>query len=96
MAPSTARRIIGLRGELAGQDLDIGQVMIAWHLHREVLPVASTSTIRRILNTAGLITPSQGIGLARPTFGFKQHSPMKPGSQNSLIGAWQMEAKWVS
>ena len=54
-AASTADRIIALRGELTGQGLDAGPVTIAWHLQREGLPVPSTSTIRRILVTAGLV-----------------------------------------
>jgi transposase InsO family protein len=32
-------------------------VTIAWHLEREALRVPSTSTIRRVLHQAGLITP---------------------------------------
>lgn len=51
------QRIIELRGALTGQGLDAGPVTIAWHLEREHLPAPSTSTIRRILHTAGLITP---------------------------------------
>lgn len=50
-------RIVSLRQQLAGQGLDAGPVTIAWHLEREGLRVPSTSTIRRILHTAGLITP---------------------------------------
>ena len=38
--------------------LDAGPVTIAWHLEQDGLPVPSTSTIRRILHTAGLITPN--------------------------------------
>lgn len=50
-------RIIALRRELTATGLDAGPVTIAWHLQQEGLPVPSTSTIRRILHTAGLITP---------------------------------------
>src|SRR5690554_6781631 len=50
-------RIVSLRQQLVGQGLDAGPVTIAWHLEREGLRVPSTSTIRRILHTAGLITP---------------------------------------
>ena len=56
-SPATAERIIQLRGWLSGKGLDAGPVTIAWHLEREGLPVPSTSTIRRILTTAGLIIP---------------------------------------
>lgn len=50
-------RIISLRQQLTGQGLDAGPVTIAWHLERERHTPPSTSTIRRILHTAGLITP---------------------------------------
>jgi transposase InsO family protein len=50
-------RIVELRTELTAQGLDAGPVTIAWHLGRESLPVPSTSTIRRILHAAGLVTP---------------------------------------
>ena len=50
-------RIVALRTELAGRGLDAGPVTIAWHLGREGLAVPSTSTIRRILHAAGLVTP---------------------------------------
>ena len=47
-------RILDLRGELVTAGLDAGPVTIAWHLEREGLRPPSTSTIRRILHTAGL------------------------------------------
>ncbi|MBB2975169.1 transposase InsO family protein [Microbacterium endophyticum] len=50
-------RIITLRAELTTQGLDAGPVTIAWHLEHEQHTPPSTSTIRRILHTAGLITP---------------------------------------
>jgi transposase InsO family protein len=50
-------RVIALRGELRADGLDAGPVTIAWHLEREGLRAPSTSTIRRILHQAGLITP---------------------------------------
>jgi transposase InsO family protein len=56
--PETVRqRVIELRGQLTADGLDAGPVTIAWHLEREGLPAPSTSTIRRILHAAGLITP---------------------------------------
>jgi transposase InsO family protein len=51
-------RIVELRTELAGRGLDAGPVTIAWHLGEAGLQVPSTSTIRRILHDAGLITPA--------------------------------------
>lgn len=50
-------RIIELRVGLSADGCDAGPVTIAWHLEREGLRVPSTSTIRRILSRAGLITP---------------------------------------
>lgn len=50
-------RVVALRTELAAGGLDAGPVTIAWHLEREGLGVRSTSTIRRILHAAGLVTP---------------------------------------
>ena len=49
-------RIIELRRQLVADGCDAGPVTIAWHLEREGLRVPSTSTIRRILHQAGLIT----------------------------------------
>jgi transposase InsO family protein len=51
------QRVIELRRRLTADGLDAGPVTIAWHLEREGLPAPSTSTIRRILHAAGLITP---------------------------------------
>ncbi len=50
-------RIVALRTELTARELDAGPVTIAWHLQREGQPVPSTSTIRRVLHAAGLVTP---------------------------------------
>ena len=50
-------RILALRTQLTAGGLDGGPATIAWHLEREGLPVPSTSTIRRILNAAGLVVP---------------------------------------
>ncbi len=50
-------RVIELRRELTADGLDAGPVTIAWHLEQARLSAPSTSTIRRILHQAGLITP---------------------------------------
>ncbi len=50
-------RVVQLRQALTGAGTDAGPVTIAWHLRQEGLNAPSTSTIRRILHTAGLITP---------------------------------------
>ena len=49
-------RILALRASLTDAGLDAGPVTIAWHLEREGLQPPSTSTIRRILHTSGMIT----------------------------------------
>src|SRR4051794_35696246 len=51
-------RVLELRSQLTADGLDAGPVTIAWHLEREGLGPPSTSTIRRILHQAGLITPA--------------------------------------
>ncbi|MFI5260000.1 MAG: IS481 family transposase [Candidatus Limnocylindrales bacterium] len=50
-------RITALRVNLVARGLDAGPATIAWHLEREGLAVPSTSTVRRILGAAGLVTP---------------------------------------
>jgi transposase InsO family protein len=50
-------RIVSLRQWLTGKGLDAGPATIAWHLEQEGLHSPSTSTIRRILHTAGLVIP---------------------------------------
>lgn len=50
-------RIIALRRALTAVGTDAGPVTIAWHVQQEGLRAPSKSTIRRILHTAGLITP---------------------------------------
>lgn len=57
-ASATRDRIIALRRELVASGADAGPATIAWHLEREGRPSPSTSTIRRILHTAGLIVPA--------------------------------------
>lgn len=54
---SVRERIVALRTELTAGGLDAGPVTIAWHLEQEGLNAPSTSTIRRVLHGAGLITP---------------------------------------
>lgn len=49
--------ILHLRLRLTSEGLDAGPVTIAWHLSQAGHRAPSTSTIRRILHTAGLIQP---------------------------------------
>ncbi len=51
------KRIVAIRLELVAHGLDAGPATIGWHLGREGLPVPSTSTIRRVLVAADLVTP---------------------------------------
>lgn len=56
--PDTVReQIIELRLRLTADGLDAGPVTIAWHLEQAGHRAPSTSTIRRVLHAAGLITP---------------------------------------
>jgi transposase InsO family protein len=57
VAPETRERIVALRQSLTAQGSDAGPVTIGWHLEQEGRPAPATSTIRRILHDAGLITP---------------------------------------
>ncbi|WP_460948474.1 IS481 family transposase, partial [Okibacterium endophyticum] len=50
-------KTIAIRRRLTAEGLDAGPVTIAWHLRNEGLKPPSSSTIRRILHHAGLITP---------------------------------------
>jgi len=50
-------RVVELRAQLTADGLDAGPETIRWHLEREGLRAPSTSTIRRILQAAGLVTP---------------------------------------
>jgi transposase InsO family protein len=49
--------IVAKRLELTAAGWDAGPVTIAWHLEQAGLHVPSTSTIRRVLHAAGLVTP---------------------------------------
>jgi transposase InsO family protein len=49
--------IVRTRLELTAAGWDAGPVTIAWHLEQAGLRVPSTSTIRRVLHAAGLVTP---------------------------------------
>jgi transposase InsO family protein len=58
VTPHTVReRIVELRLQLTKDGFDAGPVTIAWHLEQEGHRPPSTSTIRRILHTAGLVVP---------------------------------------
>jgi transposase InsO family protein len=67
--------IIGLRLELTKDGLDAGPVTIAWHLEQQGHRAPSTSTIRRILHTAGLITPEPR---KRPRSSYRRFEAAQP------------------
>jgi transposase InsO family protein len=73
--PQLAEQIIALRQALTTQGLDAGPLTIAWHLRNENLPVPSTSTIRRILHTAGLVTPAPK---KRPRSSYRRFQAAQP------------------
>jgi transposase InsO family protein len=68
-------RILALRRELVAAGLDAGPVTIAWHLEREGTRPPSTSTIRRILHAAGLITPEPKKRPKTSLHRFEAHQP---------------------
>lgn len=68
-------RITALRRELEEAGLDAGPVTIAWHLQREGITAPSTSTIRRILHTAQLITPEPKKRPKASLHRFEAHQP---------------------
>ncbi|MBV9029849.1 MAG: helix-turn-helix domain containing protein [Pseudonocardiales bacterium] len=53
VGPQVRELIITTRQQLTRQGLDAGPVTLAWYLQRAGLPVASTSTIRRIFHSPG-------------------------------------------
>ncbi len=81
-------QILELRHDLSGQGLDAGPVSIAWHLHQDGLHVPSTSTIRRILHTAGLITPQPR---KRPRSSYRRFEAAQPNEcWQSDFTHWQL------
>jgi transposase InsO family protein len=72
---ATTRRVLSLRRELEAAGLDAGPITITWHLEREGLRAPSTSTIRRILHTAGLISPEPKKRPKTSLHRFEAHQP---------------------
>ena len=68
-------QIIDLRLQLTRHGLDAGPVTIAWHLEQAGLRPPSTSTIRRILHAAGLITPEPR---KRPRSSYRRFEAAQP------------------
>ncbi|ADX71796.1 hypothetical protein Asphe3_05860 [Pseudarthrobacter phenanthrenivorans Sphe3] len=72
---TVAARILTLRQELQTAGLDAGPVTIAWHLEQEGVPAPSTSTIRRLLHTKGMITPDPKKRPKASLHRFEAHQP---------------------
>lgn len=74
--PDTVRaRILALREHLSNAGLDAGPVTIAWHLDQEGHRAPSTSTIRRVLHGAGMITPAPKKRPKTSLHRFEAHQP---------------------
>jgi transposase InsO family protein len=75
-------RVVELRTQLTADGHDAGPITIAWHLEKEGHRPPSTSTIRRILHAAGLITPEPR---KRPKSSFIRFEAAQPN------GCWQSD-----
>ena len=81
-------RIVSLRRRLVREGLDAGPVTIAWHLEQEGLRPPSTSTIRRVLLGAGLVTPEPS---KRPKSSLKRFAAEQPNETwQSDFTHWQL------
>ena len=81
-------RIVELRLQLTKDGLDAGPVTIAWHLEQEGHRPPSTSTIRRILHAAGLITPEPR---KRPRSSYRRFAAAQPNEcWQSDFTHWQL------
>lgn len=67
--------VVQLRLQLVKDGLDAGPVTIAWHLTDRGHQAPSTSTIRRILHAAGLITPEPR---KRPRSSYRRFEASQP------------------
>lgn len=71
----TTARVLALRASLTDAGLDAGPRTIAWHLERTGLHPPSTSTIRRVLHTAGFIRPEPKKRPKTSLHRFEAHQP---------------------
>ena len=95
-ASEVAERIVTLRRELAGQGLDHGPQTIGWHLAHEQLPVPSTSTIRRILVAAGLVSAEPKKRPKSSYRRFEADQPNQVGNPTSPTGGSPAAPGWRS
>lgn len=73
--PVVRDRIVALRQSLTAEGLDAGPVTIAWYLEQEDHRPPSTSTILRVLHSAGLVTPEPR---KRPRSSFTRFEAAQP------------------
>jgi hypothetical protein len=88
-ASEVAERIVALRRELSGQGLAAGPQTIGWHLAREHLAAPSTSTIRRILVAAWLVT-AEPRKRPKSSYRFEADQPTSAGNPTSPTGGSPM------
>lgn len=74
-AAAVRERIVEIRLQLTKDGLDAGPMTIAWHLRQEGRQPPSTSTIRRILHHAGLVTPEPR---KRPRSSYRRFTAAQP------------------
>ena len=92
--PELAERIVALRRALVEQGLDAGPVSIAARLRQEGRHVPSTSTIRRILHAAGLVTPQPR---KRPRSSYRRFEAAQPNERwQSDFTHWPTAPTWRS
>lgn len=81
--------IVRTRLELTAAGWDAGPVTIAWHLEQAGLHVPSTSTIRRVLHEAGLVTPQPR---KRPRSSYRRFEAAQPNEcWQSDFTHWALE-----
>jgi transposase InsO family protein len=87
-APDLREQIIELRQQLTAHGLDAGPVTIAWHLTQTGYSAPSTSTIRRILHAAALVTPEPK---KRPRSSYRRFEAAQPNEcWQSDFTHWQL------
>jgi transposase InsO family protein len=81
-------RVVELRGQLIADGSDAGPVTIAWHLEQAGVTPPSTSTIRRILHQAALITPEPR---KRPRSSYARFQAAQPNAMwQSDVTHWRL------
>lgn len=89
-------QIIVLRRELTTQGADAGPLTIAWHLEHAGYRVPSDSTIRRVLHSAGLITPAPSKRPRSTYIHQKNGAPGHPQTQGKIERFHQTLKRWLT